>query len=100
VKEPLENLFENLVEGKPKIDPGLEASFWKEKCFSVVPVLLENIVDLELENQLLRTENKSLVEYKRRKDLFSKCDKKENSITINSLGVNIFVNSEFKSSTS
>jgi hypothetical protein len=72
----------------------------ERKYFSVVPVLQANIVDLELENQLLRTENKSLVEDQRRQASVSKCDKKEDSVTINSPGVNIFVNSEFKSSTS
>jgi hypothetical protein len=34
VKEPLENVIENPVEGKPIFEPGLEASFWKEKYFS------------------------------------------------------------------
>jgi hypothetical protein len=58
----MEELSEKVVEesekGKTKIDPNLEVSFWKNKYYSVVPVLQENIIDLELENRLLRAGNK------------------------------------------
>jgi hypothetical protein len=54
----------------------------------------------ELENQLLRSENKSFVEDHNKQISNIKRNKKEDSLTINSPGVNIFINSEFKNSTS
>jgi hypothetical protein len=89
-----------LVEEKSSIDTSSEASFWKKKYFAVVPTLQNSLIDLELENQLLRTENKALVEDHKTQVSKLKHNKKEDSVTINSPGVNIFVNSEFKNSTS
>lgn len=85
---------------KFKIDPSPEASFWKEKYFAVVSVLQRNLIDLELENQVLRSENKDLIQDHKRQTLELRRDKKKGSMTINSPGVNIFVHPDFKNSTS
>ena len=62
----------------------------------MVLVLQANTIDLELENQLLRSENKALIDIQRRQVPSSKQDKKKEAVNINSPVVNIFVNSEFK----
>jgi hypothetical protein len=63
----------------------LEVSFWKDKYYSVVPVLQANTIDLELENQLLRSENRALIDSQRRQvsGLFKE-DKKKDPVNINS----------------
>jgi hypothetical protein len=54
-----QELIENIAKEKEKekerneTGPNLEVSFWKDKYYSVVPMLQANIIDLELENQLL-----------------------------------------------
>jgi hypothetical protein len=54
MEELAENFVEESEKGKTKTDLNMEVSFWKDKYYSVVPVIKENIIDLELENQLLR----------------------------------------------
>jgi hypothetical protein len=93
-QEPIENLAKEKEKERTETDPNLEVSFWKDKYYSVVPVLQANIIDLELENQLLRSENKALIDSQRRQVSGSKQDKKKEAVNINSPGVNIFVNSE------
>jgi hypothetical protein len=80
MEEPVEKVVEESEKGKAKTDPNLEVSFWKDKYYSVVPMLQENIIDLELENQLLRAENKSLVESQRRQASVPSMTKKENQL--------------------
>jgi hypothetical protein len=76
----------------------MEALFWKDKYHSTVPILQSNLIDLELENQQLNSRNKNLIaEYEEKiVELKRKLVKTEGSIAINSPGVNIFVNSDFK----
>jgi hypothetical protein len=93
MEETAKKVVEESENRKAKTDPNMEVSFWKEKYYSVVPVLQVNIIYLELKNQLLREENKSLVEIQRRQASIFTHDKKGESIIIKSLGVNIFVNS-------
>jgi len=64
------------MDEKPNVDSSREASFWKKKYFEVVPILQNNLIDLELENQLLRFENKALVENNKRQLSSSKYNKK------------------------
>jgi hypothetical protein len=73
----------------------MEVSFWKDKYYSMVLVLQEDTIDLELENQLLSAERKLLVDSQRGRLLSYRQDKKREAVTINLPGVNIFVNSEF-----
>jgi hypothetical protein len=40
----------------------MEVSFWKEKYYTMD----DNIIDFELENQLLKSKNKSLIDSQRR----------------------------------
>jgi hypothetical protein len=89
-----------LVEDKSIINTDSEDSFWKKKYFAVVSNLQNSLIYLESENQLLRSENKSFVEDRNKQISNIKRNKKEDSLTINSPGVNIFINSEFKNSTS
>jgi len=51
---------------------------------------------LELENQLLRSKNKSLIDSQRRQVPGYKQDKNKEAVNNNSLVVNIFINLEFK----
>jgi hypothetical protein len=94
-RNQLKKLLKKKKRRQLKSDPNLKVSFWKEKYYSVVLVLQANTIDLELENQLLRSENK-LIDSQRRQVPGSKQDKKKEAVNINSRGVNIFVNSEFK----
>jgi hypothetical protein len=68
----------------------MEVSFWNDKYYTVVPVLQDNIIDLELENELLISENKALIDIQKRQVPTSKQDKKKESVNTNSPGVNIF----------
>jgi hypothetical protein len=95
-QEPIENLAKEKEKERTETGPNLEVSFWKDKYYSVVPVLQANIIDLELENQLLRSENRALIDSQRRQVSGFKEDKKKDAVNINSPGVNIFVNSDFK----
>jgi len=87
------------VEEKSRIDTSSEASFWKKKYFAVLPNLQNSLIDLELGNQLLWFENKPFVEDQKTHISNLNRNKKEDSVTINSLGINIFVNSKFKNYT-
>jgi hypothetical protein len=95
-QEPSENLAKEKEKERTETSPNLEISFWKDKYYSVVPVLQANIIDLELENQLLRSDNRALIDSQRRQVSGFKEDKKKDAVNINSPGVNIFVNSDFK----
>jgi hypothetical protein len=48
--------------GKEQNDLVFGTLFWKERYCVVVPVLQNNIVDLELENQELKTQSKFMKE--------------------------------------
>jgi hypothetical protein len=88
------------VEEKSSFETNSKASFWKNKYFVVVLALQNSLIDLELENQFFRTKNKALIEYNKTHVLKLKPNKKEDLVTINSPGVNILVNSKFKTFTS
>jgi hypothetical protein len=62
----------------------------------VVLVLQANIIALELENQLLRSKNRSFIDGKIRQVSGFKEEKRKDVVNINSPGVNIFINSDFK----
>jgi hypothetical protein len=95
-QEPIENLAKEKEKERTKTSPICRFPSGRINIILVVPVLQDNIIDLELENQLLRSENRDLIDSQRRQVSGFKEDKKKDAVNINSPGVNIFVNSDFK----
>jgi hypothetical protein len=91
----------NQEKSRQKLDVenlNIEAMFWKDKYYSIVPILQSNTFDLEVGNFQLKFRNKILiVEYDEKiAKLKRKLAKTEGSISINSLELILFSNQTFK----